>query len=236
MGLDAQKWDLPAGDIAFEGRGEGGACVNIGIEFKKLDELVASIQSERLQGHQLPKMRGTTEEQGAYDISWLLIEGEILYDRAGRLLQRQKKHTRNDTFKPMPGKMSISTLMKRITVLHIRGGLNPIWSPSRGTTLRWIEALYRTWTDKDLDEHESHIAMYEAPPLIPISEYRRCVRTFPAVGMKASKAFEDAFDGSLTATVMAPVDKLAAIEIVGKKGEIKRFGKQRAQELKEFFK
>ncbi len=60
---------LPAGDIAFFGNGPEDNVWYIGIEYKKLDDVVQCIKSGRLTGTQLPKMLAL------YDICFLLVEG-----------------------------------------------------------------------------------------------------------------------------------------------------------------
>lgn len=226
MGLDVDQCDLPAGDISFVGKGEKGKQVTIGVEFKKLDELVGSLRTERLQGHQLLKM------QDMYDFKYLLIEGELLIDKAGKLLKRvSRRETR-----PMHGQLSISEFFKRLNVLHLRGGLNWQILHSRRLILKWIEALYRTWTDKALDEHKSHLALYSPPPIVPISEFRDVVRRFPRVGFKASLAVEQAFGGSLKRAVMASEEEWAAIATTAKDGKRKRLGMEAAKAIRAFLK
>jgi ERCC4-type nuclease len=215
---------LPFGDLVWDGRGEKGKSVSIGVEFKKLEELVAALRSERLQGYQMRGMRPV------FDHSYLLIEGELLYDRAGALQQRRGKKK----LVPLPGQMSVSELFKRVFVLHLCGGLNPIWTVCREDTLQAILALYRTWTDKDLDQHKSHIAMYEAPPLIPISEFRRTVRTLPGIGMRASLAVEEHFKGNLWRASAASVEEWASIAVVGDGGKTKRLGTTVARRIYDF--
>lgn len=192
MGLPAESGDIPA-DLAWEGRGEGGAPVMVGVEFKKLEELVQSLRTQRLQGHQLLKMREN------FQFNYLLIEGELHYDKHGRLTKR----TGARSFRPLPGSMSCGELLKRLVVLHLRGGLNVVHSHSRRESLRWIEALYRTWTDTDLDAHKSHIAIYQAPTLAPISTFRGFVTRFEGLGIKTSKAVEAHFGGNLRKAVNA---------------------------------
>ena len=224
MGLPVDECNLPSGDIAFEGRGDGGKSTLIGIEFKKLDELVQSLRTERLQGHQLLKMRD------AFNHSWLFIEGELTYDSQGRLL---KRCGRKD-FKTMPGGMTLSELYKRLFVLHLKGGLNWALATKRTDTLKMIESMYRTWTDKDADEHTSHIAAYQAPPLTPISDFRAAVKAWPGVGMKASLAAEKAFGGSLRRAATATEAEWAALETVDKGGKVRRLGAKFAAELRTF--
>lgn len=224
LGVEVESTRLAFGDLAWDGRGVKGASVSIGVEFKQLDELVAALRSERLQGYQMRGMRPV------YDHSYLLIEGELLYDRAGAL-QYWIKTEKGRELAPLPGHMSVSELLKRIYVLHLCGGLNPWWTTNRADTLQSIVALYHTWADTDLDAHKSHIAMYEAPPLTPISEFRRTVRTLPGVGMRASLAVEQHFKGSLWRASAASVEEWAGIQVVGDNGKTKRLGTTVAQRI-----
>lgn len=204
MGLPAEEGDIPA-DIAFEGRGIKGAPLMIGVEYKKLGELIGSLRTERLQGHQLLKMRDN------FALCYLLVEGELLYDSKGRLLRRTSRRE----LKPIPGGMSCSELLKRLFVLHICGGLNLIWARSRQDTLKQIEALYRTWTDCDQDQHKSHIAIYQAPTLVEISEFRQFFTRVDGIGFKVSKAVEAHFGGSIRRAVNAPRSEWLKIEGIG---------------------
>lgn len=209
MGLPAILTSLPSADLAFEGRGESGRPVLIGIEYKKLGELVGSLRTQRLQGHQLEKMRDT------YEFSYLLVEGEVLFDAKGRL---QRRAGRRD-FAPLPGGMGVSELYKRLHVLHLRGGLNVLWGHRVADGLQQIAALYRVWTDCNLDEHKSHIAVYSAPALVPLSGFRQSVvgMKLPHIGIKTSKAVEAYFGGSLRRALLAPEAEWAKIEGIGPK-------------------
>lgn len=224
MGLEVEETTLEFGDIAFTGRGEGGKPVSIGIEFKTFRECVASLRTERLQGHQLIGMRD------AYDHCWLLLEGEMLYDKAGYLQRRAGKRL----LKPLPGRMTVGEVLKRVIVLHLRGGLNPWVTQTRQDTLKWIEALYRVWTDKDLDAHTSHIAIYQAPPLVPVSPFRQAVSAWPTIGFRTSKAVEDRFGGSLIAAACAGRATWADIDIVDDKGRSRKLGTKDATKIVAF--
>lgn len=217
-GLPVTEADLDAGDLAFVGRGEGGTPVSIGIEHKKVADLVQSIRTERLQGHQLGKMRAE------YFMSYLFIEGELLYDERGRLLRR----SRHGRPKVMPGSMGIGELLKRVYVLQLCGGLHPWWSATQRDTVLALEMLYRVWTDTDLDKHKSHIAVYQPPPPVPISQLRQTLCSLPGVKVAVSKAAEQTF-GSIRAAVNAPVKAWAALETRDARGQTRRFGERHAQ-------
>jgi ERCC4-type nuclease len=80
---------LEAGDLFFVGRGDKGAATTIGIEHKKVADLIASLRTGRLQGVQLPGMRAA--EAGAtplYDYAYLMVEGEITWNEQGKLTRR----------------------------------------------------------------------------------------------------------------------------------------------------
>ena len=222
LGLPVELTRLSFGDVAFIGRGEGGKDVSIGIEFKQLGELVTSLRTERLQGFQLLGMR---EE---YDYCYLMFEGQWRYDSQGRL---QRKSKTSNALKPLPGQMTISELLKRIFVLHLRGGLNPWPTLTRQDTLSSIRDLYRTWTDKALDEHKSHLGIYRAPSLTPMSPFRVTVSTFPGVQRKGSLAAEQFFDGNLERAVRANVQTWASLVTIDDQGKPRRLGTAVAQRI-----
>lgn len=215
---------MPYGDVAFEGRGEGGRAVSVGVEYKQLGELVASLRSQRLQGYQMPGMRDT------YDFSYLYVEGELLYDRRG-LLQRRSKHRQQ--LQPLAGQMTVSELFKRLNVLHLCGGLNWVLLPTRKDTLQALESLYHTWTDCDLDKHKSHLGIYQAPSLVPMSETRQVFYRYPHVGIAFSRAVEDRF-GSIEAACRGSVAEWAAITTADMKGKARRLGTKAATDIVAF--
>lgn len=224
LGLEVEKTTLEFGDLMWEGRGEKGLPVLVGVEFKQLRELVQSLRSERLQGYQMKGMRDT------YKYSYLMVEDELQYDRGGMLLRRAGRHR----LAPMPGQMTVQELLKRKNVLHLCGGLNPIFTQCRKDSLQEIMALYRTWTDTDLDKHKSHIAAYQAPSLINISDFRRTVKTFPHIGNRASLMVEMYFCGDLSRATAASVDEWASIETTDDKGKVRRLGLKVAQDIHEY--
>jgi len=220
LGLPVELTRLSFGDVAFIGKGDGGVDVSIGIEFKHLTELVQSIRTERLQGFQLQGMRDT------YDHSYLFFEGQWHYDAKGML---QRKRKTSHTFAPLG--MTISELLKRVFVMHLRGGLNPWPTICRKDTLSSIRDLYRTWTDKALDQHTSHLGIYVAPGIIPMSDFRVTVSTFPGIGRIGSQAVEQYFGGNLVAAVTASVDTWANIRTIDDRGKTKRLGMSVAQQI-----
>jgi hypothetical protein len=217
LGLPARKAHNDFGDchpdLVFEGRGERGRAVSIAVEHKTLRECVQALRTNRLQGYQMVGMR-------QFDYCYLFIEGELLYDCHGVLQRRQGRRK----LVPLEGRMTVGELLKRVYVLHLCGGLNPWWTATREDTLQALSALYHTWTDTDLDAHKSHLAIYQAPSLAPVSPFRASIASFPGIGHRTSAAVERAFHGSLRAAVGASVEEWAAIP-VGERGTTRRLGR-----------
>jgi ERCC4-type nuclease len=223
QGLPVELVRLDFGDIAFEGRGVGGAPVQIGIEFKQLRELVQALRTQRLQGHQVPGMRPL------FDHSYLMIEGELIYDSSGTLLRRSAL----SRLVPLEGQMTVNELLKRVNVLHICGGMNPYWTTSRADSIQTLIALYQTWTDTDMDQHKSHLGIYTATSILPISDQRKTLSTFPHIGRLTSKAVLDYF-GSLEKAVAASAPQWAEVCTADPRGRKRRIGLKHAEDIVAF--
>lgn len=226
--------ELPGGDLYFDGRGEKGAYVSIGIEHKTVGDLVNSLRTQRLQGHQLPEMKGVDEDGigPLYDFAYLLIEGDLLYDARGML----QRFTSRRTTKPMG--MTISELYKRLNVLHLRGGLNYVFTRNQRDSIRWIEATYHTWTDVALDEHKSHIAIYTPPTLTKPTQFEKTIKSLPDVGGQVVKAAKRAFvnhEGkpSIRRAINGSVAEWAGLVTVDNKGKSRKFGTSKATKIQE---
>ena len=220
MGLPAELTELAYGDLAFEGRGEHGATVDIGIELKRLSDLLNSLRSGRLAGHQLPGMIQM------YEYSWLIVEGRWGADRWG--------HVRALKGSPLHGQMAIGELEKTLLTLELRGGLHVCRTCNRRGTLLFISSLYHWWVDRNLDAHCSHLTVHTPQSFIPISPFRQVVAQLPGVGLKTSRAVEQHFQGSLKQAVLANADEWARITTKDGQGRERRFGTKAATRVVEF--
>jgi hypothetical protein len=129
--------------------------------------------------------------------------------------------------------MGVSEYLKRTIVLHLQGGLNPWQTQNRSDTLKFIEALYRTWTDVALDQHKSHLAIYQAPTLIPVSKTREAFNAWDHIGYAVSKAVEDKF-GSVRAAANASAEEWAALTTTDKNGNKRKLGMKNASKIVAF--
>lgn len=241
-GLPVQEDTLDFGDIAFMGRGEKGSPLFIGIEHKKLPDLVQSLNSDRLAGHQLVGMVDT------YDRPYLLIEGEWESDAAGRVIVRKWGPNRDGvpwrTPAPLKGAPPAVELEKRVLTLETRGGLRVRWTPDQQATVRYLTALYRFWTDKDLDGHKSHLAIH-APDFDntlkrPVSSFRKGLHgACPGVGLALTSAVETAVwdaennRASWRKLMLMTEQQLADLPLVDSKGKSRRLGPAKAKQIME---
>jgi ERCC4-type nuclease len=205
LGLSVELVRLPYADVAFNGRGVGGAAVLVGVELKNLSDLCSSLRTGRLAGHQNPGLSGT------YDHRWLVVEGRYGSDRQGAITSFKRGRSR-----ALHGQMTLAEVEGRLLTLELATGLHVRHTGGRWQTLRFIQCLYRWWTDKAQDAHKSHLVPHVLPSLIPMSTFRRVVGQLPGVGPAASKAAEARF-GTLARACQAPVQEWAALDVGGRK-------------------
>lgn len=223
MGLDVETTTLDYADCCFEGRGNDDAPIFIGIELKKLPDLVSSLRTGRLSGHQLPGL------VASFDFAYLLVEGTWKPDAKG-LITTPRRH---GSWSVLPG-MPVSEMEKRLTTLDLLGGLRVRHSSSRAVTLHFIANLYRWFNDKAMDRHNTHMVPHTAHGFLPLSDFRQTVMKLPHVGLKASKAVEDYFSGSLRDAVTASVADWAEIITFDKAGKPRRLGAKAAADIIRF--
>lgn len=202
---------LEFGDFAFIGRGLNGADVFIGIELKETRDLLSSMRSQRFSGHQLPGLQRT------YDRIWLITEGIWRTGEEGVL------ETFMGGWRPVSlGKQPImaSDLESWVLTQVIRGGLQHQHCSTRKDTIRFLSVLFHWWTNKDLDGHRSHQAIYLPPPdramLIEPSVFLKVASCLPNVGWEKAAALERYCKGSLKKLVSMSVKELQDVEGIGK--------------------
>ncbi len=208
-GLDAELTDMEFGDVAFTGKGEGDVPVDVGVEFKTLSDLVSSIRTGRLAGHQLPGMQRTYAPY-----AWLVVEGLWRADSHGHVTTYKGKARGWAT---LPGRMTVSELEKTLLTYQLCGGVHVRYTDSRAATVSFLSALYRWFTDRSLDAHTSHLVAYHAPPIRPVSAFRQTATTLPGVGYRLSQAVEAFFGGRLDRAFSAHEEEWAKIDGLGPK-------------------
>jgi ERCC4-type nuclease len=233
MGLDVETTTLEFSDVCFNGRGDNDVPVFIGIELKKLPDLVSSLRTGRISGHQGP---GLTGENSPFQRAWLLVEGEYRTSSRGLLtVPRFNVRMRKTEWAPLHGSMTTAEMEKRVHSLELCGGLHTRFTNTRNDTLHFIANLYRWWTDTTMDRHDSHLAPHTPQGFITLSDFRQTVMVkFPHIGRAASKAVEDYFGASLQDACNASAADWAEIVTFTKEGKPRRLGAKAAADITQF--
>lgn len=222
-GYDVELTTLAYGDLSFAGKsGE-----SVGIEYKKLGELITSIRDGRFASHQLPGLKD-------YDFSWLLWQGSYVVDKTGLMCHITTNRFKVAQKKPIPGSISETEFQKHLLTYQLLGGIYVDHTPDQLSTLKWIGTLYRWFTDRRLDEHTSHLQTHRPASFAPLSPFRQAVTAWPGVGVKTSLNAELRFSGSIRRAATATVAEWAAITSTSTSGRISRFGESAAHKLDRF--
>lgn len=155
LGCPVELVPLDFADCAFVGNGPEGRPVQIGIELKKLNDLLNCVVTGRFSGHQLPGL-----VQG-YDDIWLIIEG--IY----------RPNPRDGVLETLGGgqwravQLGAKTWMYRdleafLTTIEIKGGVRIRRTGDRQETARVVAGLYSWWCSSEFQDHRAHLAINRA--------------------------------------------------------------------------
>lgn len=147
MGLPAGLTGLDFGDIAFDGKGPDGS-VPVGIELKRLDDLIGSLTTKRFQTHQLPGMLKT------YKWPILIIEGQYRETHEG-LIEKGVTFGSRLNWMRHRSTMTYQRLEGTLLTLTFCTGFRVIKTLDTQDTARTVARLYRWW-QKDWTCHQSH--------------------------------------------------------------------------------
>jgi len=206
LGLDVKSTRLSYGDVSFDGQGPRGPVL-IGVEYKSVRDLLASMRNGRLPGHQLP---GMARE---YDIYYLLVEGLVRCGNDNILETRWRESwvpVRNSRSSP-PFLWSefdgYLTSLESKAAVRIRKTANITQSAAQ------IESLANWWI-KPWDEHKSvgHTIWYTPPERVGAAAFdepsivRKVAALLPGIGWEKSRAVEMKFRSVLDMVAAEPRD------------------------------
>jgi ERCC4-type nuclease len=233
-GLPAEVVEAPGldfGDFAWVGRGQKGTQVMVGVELKKLPDLLQSMRDGRLPNHQVPGM--LDKELGIYDYGYLIVEGVWRRSQLTGMLEVPKGLHKIEWVEAHGG-WTVNELQKRLHTLTRAYGLEIHYTAGPTETVALLDVLFRWWTDVDMDEHKSHLVEHKTFSWAKMTDFREVLRRFPHLGLKGSLGAERAFK-SLKAAANAPVEHWANIEVpVGSSGKTKRLGIKVAEDIVRF--
>jgi len=153
---------LEYADFAFGGNGPDGP-VDIGIERKSLRDLLSSMTSGRLSGHQLI---GITK---AYDRVYILVEGVWRVGAKDGLLM---SFAGKGKWKPVTQgrrKFMAREVWNFLQTLQVVCGVWVIQTANKVESARWLDSCYRWW-DKPWDRHRSHLQFHEPPQVAQLTK------------------------------------------------------------------
>lgn len=212
-GVPCELTHLDYGDASFLGRGPGDEPIPIGIERKRLNDLVSSLLHARLNGHQMPGLLQ------AYKLSWIVVEGTYRADDDGALVVPR----RGGWGRLGQGRdgVSVDALERWLLTIALRGGARVMHTRDDEHTARWLGALYGWWTQKTWDEHSGHLALDAAVPdhdrmmLVRPNLVQRWAAALPGIGYEKSMHVRKMFPHGL-AMACAPMQQWVTVPGIGK--------------------
>jgi ERCC4-type nuclease len=183
LGATVEAVTLDFGDVAFYGSGR-----SIGIELKRLNDMLNCIVTGRFSGHQLPGLAAQYQE------AWLIVEG---YWRPGPLDGVLETRRGREW---VPVKLGARTWMYRdfdnyLTTVEVKGGVRVKRTAGPDETARAVYGLYAWW--QDFDGHHSHLALNRASRdtglFVKQTFVRRVAAELPGVGFERSGMCAGAF-------------------------------------------
>lgn len=210
--------EMEFGDMMWEGKGPDGV-MQIGVERKRIRDLVNSIASGRLAAHQLPGLRG------AYDVVYLVVEGVWKGDRSGELVISRDG---GRTFFPITQgrKWGVESVWHFLMSVEVMAGVKVRMTRDEKDTARQLDSMYVWWQKewgkhKSLDtmrrqEWEKGVVGFDPREVVGVpSLVRRVAKELPHIDTGRSKAVDEFFP-SVVDMVNAPEKVWMAIPGVGK--------------------
>ena len=199
---------LEYADAMFMGHSKSGD-VAVGVERKRISDLVSSMVSGRLSGHQLIGMLNS------YHYLYLVVEDAFRANPRDGVLEvwRRGGWVPYHTGKRQYMARDIWTYMN---TLEIVCGVHCYYCPRETDTAQYIMALHHWW-QKEYDEHRSHMQPQQnaTVQLTKHSLVRRMASQLDGIGWEKAKVLSERFD-SMIGLIMASEEELMGIEGIGK--------------------
>lgn len=185
---------LEFGDVYFDGNGPEGV-LSIGIERKKINDLVNSIATGRLSGYQIPGL------QNCYNKIYLIVEGKWSSIKSRRFTYE-----------------SIWSYLMDLESI----GITVRYTKNINETVQQIERMHHWWS-KPWDAHKGLKQVYHALPttaiLHPLTPYERSfigiASSLPGIEYERAKAVMKHFK-SVNKMINASEEEWREVEGIGK--------------------
>lgn len=182
LGAPVELTTLEFADCCFVGSGPEGRPVQVGIELKKLNDMLSCITTGRFSGHQLP---GLVQN---YDEIWLIVEGIYRANPRDGILETYKG---GDWRAVELGarRWQYRDLEAFLTTAEVKAGVRVRRTNSRDETARVVAGLYAWWTATDYEDHRSHLALNRSRDIALLAKpslTRRIANELPGIGFERS--------------------------------------------------
>lgn len=185
IGAAYELTPLEFADASFLGTGEDERPATIGVEVKNVRDLVNSMQSGRLAGHQIP---GLLEQ---YQHVWLAVEGVYRRSRGNNVVEIP----RGSSWSPLYlGKRPVfwSQLENFLTSLEVLAGVHVRRTRTPRETAEFIHLLYEWWQKPD---HKALKVIHRQAPRTELrrldettKQIRDLANTLPGIGYDRAMA------------------------------------------------
>lgn len=213
-GVEVAVDHLEFADFAFEGNGPEGRCM-VGVERKRLLDLINSMSTGRLTAHQIPGMLE------AYQFSYLVVEGIFRADARDGLLETMRQG------QWVPVVIGSRRFMYReinnfLTSIDTMSPVRLRRSGNTQETVQIVSDLYAWFNNKRWRDHHTFDAVYKAQEgRVPLeirkpSLVRRVAAELPGVGIGKARSVEQHF-GCVQSMVDASVGDWIKIDGIGAK-------------------
>lgn len=152
LGIPLEVRRLEYGDYAFEGHGAKGACM-VGVERKKIRDLLASMQSDRFGGHQAPGM------VNAYEYRFLALEGIVRSHPETGVLEEARRDRGWFPVRTSTSSWMHRTLDNYLTSVMLQFGMHVKQTANPRETAQMLKNLY-WYFQKGWGEHRSAKVIY----------------------------------------------------------------------------
>jgi len=210
IGVDVEEAILPAGDVEIIGNGPEGRPVLVGVEHKSWEDVTQCLRNGRF----AEQVRGMRDY---YEVKWLLIEGRIKSEDGLLSVQRGVRW-----FK-LPGQIRYQEFAAWMATMCQSAGVLVWRTETKEESVAWLKALNRWWTEREWEDHRSHMEFYTPPvggPFIEPSLTVRVASALPGIGSVKAERVAVHF-GSVKKMVLASEKDWAYIEGLGKKSAAK---------------
>lgn len=203
---------LEFGDVALSGHGPNDTTISVGVEIKSVDDLLSSISTGRLAGHQIPGLLKS------YDHSWLGVFGEVRPGPDNYLEIR--RHGKWMHFKLGRHPVPYSYLEGWLLTAQMFSPIRIKWCHDLDDMAAWI-AVFDRWLSKPWDKHKGMSVFNRSQEIaIPIgadpveAQIAKLAADLPGLGWTRAWAVAKNFE-SVAEMLLADVDDWRKVPGIG---------------------